>query len=36
VAAQANVAVEAIACGDGDTTKEANEITDTILAKLLK
>jgi hypothetical protein len=36
VAAQANVAVEAIACGDGDTTKEANEITDTILSKFPK
>jgi hypothetical protein len=36
VATQANVGVEAIACGDGDTTKEANEIVDTILAKIPK
>lgn len=33
VAAQANVAVEALACGDGDTNKEANAIVDALLAK---
>jgi hypothetical protein len=32
--AQANVVVEIIVCGDGDTTAQANEITDRILTKV--
>jgi hypothetical protein len=33
VAAQANIAVEAVVCGDGDTVTPANQIVDTLLAK---
>jgi hypothetical protein len=32
--AQANVLVETMVCGDGDTTAQANAITDRILAKV--
>jgi hypothetical protein len=32
--AQANVLVEIIVCSDGDTTAQANTVTDRILAKV--
>jgi hypothetical protein len=34
LAAQANVVVEAFACGDGDTTAQVNAIADKILAEI--
>jgi hypothetical protein len=36
VAAQANIAVEAVVCGDGDTATPANQIVDALLAKFPK
>jgi hypothetical protein len=36
MAAQANIAVEAVVCGDGDTVTPANQIVDALLAKFPK
>lgn len=34
IAAQYNLVVDVITCGDGDTTRDANQIVDRILAKI--
>jgi hypothetical protein len=36
LAAQANIVVDALVCGDGDTVAPTNKLVDTLLAKFPK